>query len=347
MTNAWDYPIYLLLAAVAVVFFKKQKHSWRQTITQGLPIGLILLATSVFLSLPFFLHFQNITKGVSQVDFRSPLWMLLVLWGFGLLSTVIFLVFLLTNKKKIKATDWFLLALLVVAWFLILVPEFFYLKDIYIHSHHRANTMFKLTYQAFMIFALANTYIFLRLLTSLKSSLAKILLFLVFAPALLSVTVYPFFAIRSYYNSLRDYQGLDGLAYLKASYPDDYQAVLWLRKNIPDQPNIVEAVGESYTDYARVSANTGLPAVLGWRVHEWLWRGSFDEAGKRTGEVAKIYESPSLEETKTFLNQYRVKYIFWGALEKEKYPQADLEKWSTLAEPVFSSNETTIYRVTD
>ena len=30
---------------------------------------------------------------------------------------------------------------------------------------------------------------------------------------------------------------------------------------------------------------------------------------------------------------------------KEKYPQANLEKWSTLGEPVFSSNQTIIYKV--
>jgi hypothetical protein len=39
------------------------------------------------------------------------------------------------------------------------------------------------------------------------------------------------------------------------------------------RPTIVEAVGESYTYAARMSANTGVPALLGWPMHEWLWRG--------------------------------------------------------------------------
>ena len=44
-------------------------------------------------------------------------------------------------------------------------------------------------------------------------------------------------------------------------------------KTIEGQPVVLEANGDSYSDYERVSAMTGLPTVLGWYVHEWLWRG--------------------------------------------------------------------------
>ena len=108
---------------------------------------------------------------------------------------------------------------------------------------------------------------------------------------------------------------------------------------------IVEAVNESYTDFARVSANTGLPAVLGWRVHEWLWRGSFDEAGKRTEEVKTIYESTDLGQTKALLNKYQIELIFVGTLEKRQHPKLQEEKFDQLGEAIFTSNNTKIYRV--
>lgn len=128
-------------------------------------------------------------------------------------------------------------------------------------------------------------------------------------------------------------------------YPDDYKAILWLRENISGQPVIVEANGDSYTDYDRVSANTGLPTIIGWPVHEWLWRGSYDEAGKRIPEVAAIYESKDLAKTKEILKKYNVEYIFVGSLEREKYKQLDEEKIKSLGTIVFESGRTKIIKI--
>ena len=110
-------------------------------------------------------------------------------------------------------------------------------------------------------------------------------------------------------------------------------------------PIVVEAVGESYTDYARVSAYTGLPTIIGWPVHEWLWRGSYDEAGARIPEVQTIYESKDLEETKKMLEKYKVTYVFIGSLEREKYKNLNEGKFNQLGKIVFQSGETKIYQL--
>ena len=138
-------------------------------------------------------------------------------------------------------------------------------------------------------------------------------------------------------------------------FMDDYQGILWLRENLScpqgtssgcqNQPVIAEAVGESYTDYSRVSAYTGLPTIVGWPVHEWLWRGSYDEAGKRIPEVQTLYETENIEEAKNIIRKYNVSLIFVGTLEKEKYPQLNIEKFNQLGNIVFESGETKIYRV--
>lgn len=343
ITNSWDLPIYLLLLTLIVFYknyqqFKIKLKTFFKTFTFTFPC----LILAIIFSLPFHLKFTPIASKIAPVDFNSPPWMLLVLWGLPLFITLSFLI-TLKSKSKITKIDALAIALVALSWFLIIVPEVVYVKDIYIHSYQRANTMFKLTYQSFVMFSLVIAFIFLRIFL-LKRKKIKILILCLSLPFLFSVFSYPFFAIRSYYG-FQNYQGLFGLNHLETFYPNDYQAILWLRENIKGQPVIVEAVGESYTDFARVSANTGLPTILGWRVHEWLWRGSFDEAGLRTEEVKEIYEDEDLEKTKELLEKYKVDFVFIGDLEKEEYPNLDEEKFNELGKLLFSSGETKIYQL--
>jgi uncharacterized membrane protein len=346
MTNAWDFAIYNLLFGLAILLpnYLKDNISLK-TVVQTAKVVLPVFIGSLIFSLPFHLNFKNLTGGVDLTDFHSPPWMLLVLWGFPLIISLSFGVLVKFSRYRLRKVDLLILMMIAISWFLIVFPEFLYLKDIYIHSYQRANTMFKLTYQSFVMFALVSGYILSQVFASLKRTRRlKIFLFPVYFILLLAVLIYPYFAVRSYYG-LKEYRGLYGLDFLKLSYPDDYRAILWLRKNLSGQPVIVEAVGESYTDFARVSAHTGLPTILGWRVHEWLWRGSFDEAGKRTEEVREIYEETDLAKTKTLLNQYQAKYIFVGDLERQTYSHLQEEKLATLGETVFAAGETKVYRL--
>ena len=140
---------------------------------------------------------------------------------------------------------------------------------------------------------------------------------------------------------------------MASQYPDDYKAVDWIRKNIlcqngsdcNNKPVILEANGDSYTDYARVSANTGLPTIIGWPVHEWLWRGSYDEAGRRIPEVTNVYESKDLNLTKDILKKYNVEYIFVGTLEKEKYKNLNTDKLLKLGKVIFESGNTKVIKI--
>jgi len=349
MTNAWDFPIYFMVLGATIFYFNYLKWGLRtKTFTKTLLSVVCCLLLAILFSLPFHLNFKSIATGVGLVDFHSPPWMFLVLWGLPLVSTVSFLVFSLIHKPvtshRLLVADVFILILIAVSWLLIIIPEFFYIKDIYIHSYQRANTVFKLTYQSFVMFSLVSGYVIVRILTSLRQKFLKLVCCLLFVVCCMFIFIYPYFAVRSYYG-LKTYQGFYGLGYLKNLYPEDFKAILWLKENITDQPIIVEAVGESYTDFARVSANTGLPTILGWRVHEWLWRGSFDEPALRTEEVRKIYESKNLEETQTLLGKYKVNYIFVGTLERRSYRQINEEKFSKIGKLIFQEGQTKIYQL--
>jgi uncharacterized membrane protein len=173
-----------------------------------------------------------------------------------------------------------------------------------------------------------------------KSLLMKMLTTIILL-FVLAVGIYPYFGYRDFYLGSKIYRGLDGLSWLKMQYPDDYQGILWL-KDIPDRPVVLEAVGDSYTTFARVSAFSGKPTVLGWRVHEWLWRGGYDIPGQRSAEVEKIFNFPHNQDSQRLLGQYHVRYIFVGSKEKEAYPNLDESTLMSLGKIVFQSGETYI-----
>ena len=353
MTNVLDGPIYLLLFSL-IMIFRHKYYAFK-------PILLVILI-SINFSLPFWLNFKPFSQGIGIIcapDFlvslgkvgpflfegshcaRSPFWMLVILYGF---FYFVFYGFFFKIRKQITSADNLILLLMLFASILILIPEIFYVKDIY-PAHYRANTVFKFGFQAFIVLSLASSFMIFRIYHNIRWHLPLILnsIFLILLLSL--ILIYPYFAIRSYYGELKTYSGLDGLNYLTNQYPSDYSAILWIKNNIKSQDVILEAVGESYTDYARISSNTGLPTVIGWPVHEWLWRGSPDEGTKRQEEVKSIYEDTDLFLTQNLIKKYDIKYIFIGTLEKQKYPALQEDKFSTLGQIVFQDGESKLYQL--
>lgn len=114
-------------------------------------------------------------------------------------------------------------------------------------------------------------------------------------------------------------KGLDATAFLETSFWEDASAIRMLNRTIEGSPVVLEANGDSYSDFERVSAMTGLPTVLGWYVHEWLWRGDTDELNLRARDIETIYTSQDEAETRALLEKYDVSYVFIGSRERAKY----------------------------
>ncbi len=349
MTNAFDGPIYALL--ILTIFLLKFGFS-----KKFFQFSAFYLLFAILFTLPFSFHFKPFVSGIgvncgSEI-FKfsgkigpflfeknncqiSPFWMLFILWGFFWVNFIMFIITKKTKNSKaiIKPKiSSFTLVLFSFANFLILIPEFFYAKDIY-PVHFRANTMFKLGYQAFIMMGIASAYVFF----SLKH--AKIKLFIIIYSLLfILVSIYPFYSIPSYYGSLNKPVNLDGSSWLIDNYPEDKEIIDWLNKNVKGQPVILEAQGDSYTDYERISTMTGLPTVAGWWVHEWLWRGSADVVGKRIPDITAIYESKDINQTKQLIKKYQIKYIVVSRLEKQKYPNIYEEKFLKIGKIVLRTN---------
>ncbi|MEN9407992.1 MAG: hypothetical protein RLZZ455_1208 [Candidatus Parcubacteria bacterium] len=391
MTNAWDGIIYFLLSIFVILTAHAHNlsrkglllspHNFLQIIKNNTGYmktifsAVLLVGGSYFLFVqPFNYFFKPFVSGVGVLcapDFltkigkfgpllfeanhcqHSPLWQLLILYGFFYFFVCSFLIFLF-KCTRVKKSDYFVLILIFLASLLILIPEFIYAKDIY-PAHYRANTMFKLVFQSFMLLSICSGYIIVRILGSVKENFQKftttikVLLLLYGGVSLLlvfSVMTYPYMAINSYYGELKNYIGIDGTRYLKTSRPSDYLLISWLNAHIQGQPVILEAQGDSYTDYSRISSNTGIPTVLGWTVHEWLWRGSYDIPSPRIGDISLLYESNDLQITHDLLKKYKVEYVVIGDLEREKYPNLYEKKFSVLGSIVYERDGARLYRIT-
>ncbi|MFR4430785.1 MAG: DUF2298 domain-containing protein, partial [Blautia faecis] len=131
-----------------------------------------LLAAAFLASLPFHLTFENVmVQGIGIVKIHTAFYQFSVLWAFPLLVCVPFVIGILRRigtfpEKKfrsffsnIKYSDLYGLVLVLCAIGLIFIPEFVYVRDIYEKTAPRANTMFKLTYQAYIMFGIMMAYI--------------------------------------------------------------------------------------------------------------------------------------------------------------------------------------------
>lgn len=369
MTNTWDYPIYITVLTITLLY-RNLHHYFMPAGTQTKPVlktlavVLCIIAFSQLFALPYSMNFESISAGVGLVHYRTPFYQLAILWGYQFFYVLCFTVFLavITVKRmrlqpkgkwperllnNVTVSDMLCLILCCCGLGLVLIPEVVYVIDIYYKGYHRANTMFKLTYQAFIMFCIAAGYIAVRVPSSINRkslrSLAAALLLILY---LLPMSYFPL-ALKGYYNTLSPsgYKGLDGLHFLKSKYPEDYEAVKWLNANVQGQPTILEAHGDSYSSYCRISTATGLPTVQGWYVHEWLWRNDKTGPAERGKEVQRVYESQDVEATMDIIRKYKVEYIILGDLERDKFMYLNEEKLLSLGEVVFEAGGTKVIAV--
>lgn len=338
------------------LYRKDAKRFWITTILQAFEV----LAVGTIACLPFTLSFDAMASSVKFVHSHSAFYQLLILWGLPVAIVGTFIIsrivsYMRSIKRQALATekanakrkkknvpeeelkkpekaglisfltkmpmeDLFIFLMSLCAIGLVLMPEVVYVEDIY-SGAYRANTMFKLTYQAFILFGFSLAYVLFRTLL-MNGKVAKGCSYVALALVLLTAG-YSGNAIKSQFGDVSDpskQKGLDASIFVSDSFASDYEGIKWLNENVSGQPVVLEAQGDSYTGYERVSVATGLPTVMGWYVHEWLWRGDTDAIKERSADVKEIYTSGNKDRVKQLLSLYDVSYIYIGSLERQKYP---------------------------
>ncbi|MEW6028068.1 MAG: DUF2298 domain-containing protein [Chloroflexota bacterium] len=355
----------LLFAYLYYLYRQRTPADWRTALflTLGLALGLWvfswLLGLLIQIRDPLLASEYLASQGIPDLGglFTAALGRRLS-YGFGLLTLLALLTptlaFLLKqnsnepNDQPVNLQPFdkaqgmpstFVLFILLLAALLVLAPDFVYLRD---QFGSRMNTVFKFYYQVWQLWALAAAFgaaVLLQNLRALSSFIFRLFLGVLIVIGL----IYPVFGIDNKTNRFKPYAGwtLDGSAHLDLEVPDDAAAIHWLQT--APFGVVAEAVDPgSYTPYARVATYSGLPTVLGWPGHESQWRGGFAEQGTRAQDIETLYVTPDWEVAKSILEQYNIRYIFVGTLERTKYALAE-EKFFQHLVPVFQQGGTVIY----
>ncbi len=335
---------------------------------------------SHLLILPFNMNFDPISKSIALTVNSTPLFQLSVLWGVHVLVGILFLFYIIRRRfvhhdeiggKALYAKDkfsrffiglnpfdFFVCGLFVCGVLFVLMPEIIYVVDIYSGDFKRANTMFKFTYQAFVMLSIVMGYGITRILLTRPSS-SK----LDFRWSFVSVFMCVMLIAPSFYTGLSTsqwlgefkmerYQGLNGIETM--SDKDKLEAIRWINENIDGQPVLLESYGDSYTDYNYLTAFSGLPTVMGWQTHQWLWRTSktvkdaYNEVVRpRQMDVQKIYEFADSDEALKLIEKYNIEYIAIGSNERSKFSSINDDALKQLGDVVFETDTIYIIKLND
>ena len=374
--NPWDFVSLTIVVSLAVLIkiiaLKKIHYKF---ILKTAAIGVF----AAVLMLPFLVHFESGAAGIGFApiyakdnlligrQYPTPMHGWLGMWaGFLLVCAIGFAAL----RKILRPLENYPVVLFSAALTLLLGVELFFVGDVYSLAnppYFRANTVFKFGFHTWILLTFSAMAFSGQVFDEYRKSPARmrrikphiwIMFSAIFALVFLG-TYYPYQAVNQFYLSSPPPYSLDGSLFLKKLYPDDYEAVQWMKNNILKREVVVEAAGDSYSDYGRLSVFTGSISPINWLTHQWTWHFSPPKDAKPgmqiesgwgkvaaiSGEVRMIYESPDINQTKNTLKKYNAKYIYIGDLERKEYPAMQEQKFHEIGEAVFSSGNSKLFRI--
>ncbi len=338
MSNYWDFPIYFVVSGAVILASNAILCGFdKRAVLLTALHAVIVLGMGSAAAYLFQKNFVPMANGILLSEAHTPLYQLAILWGLQFFVIIGYLVSLIAKERQrnrqskkrfvlflenLQVSDLFIVVLGLCAMGLVLTPELIYMSDIYSTDYKRSNTMFKLVYQAYIMFGLAMGYILTRFIL-LKETSRQRGYGIAGLAVLVWITGYFPTSVKAWFGDITNeelYRGLRADQYIYEEQPTDAAAILWLNESVTGRPVVLEAnAKESYTIYNRVSVLTGMPTVLGWPTHEWLWHNNVAPVNARSADVQEIYTSQDTERVRMLLRQYRVEYIFIGTCEYEKY----------------------------
>ncbi len=245
----------------------------------------------------------------------------------------IFTAGVLTGGRRLARPAW---ALTLVPLGLLGVMELVYLRDPYGGELYRMNTVFKASHLAFTLLAVLAP-VLLGWLHRRRPGLAAAGAAVVLAAGL------PQLAATAARVSGPPGPGWGGLAWMQ---PCDAAMAHWMYRR-PAGSTLVEGLGEAYTDAARISAASGVPAALGWENHERVWRGAavMAELVRRRRLVEELYSCGRPERVAAIAEELGAGYIVVGPLERRNYPAEGVRAVESAGTVVFSAGECRVVEV--
>ena len=333
-----------LFAGVSLALFWLRR-SWRSVswIELGVIVLVVLLPWAIWSVLRVAISPVTGDFGEAGRSISDKLWHLFPWMAMLAIVLVAALACAKRSKDEGKPGILFGLLLLSVALLLTMGVELFYVVDAF---DDRMNTVFRLYYEVWAMMAIAVAFgiYYLRQHWHPQAVLGKLVRISwwgLLGLLLLASLSYPVAAGWSHTHDTGGPVTLDGLAFVNQKEREalDY---LW---TVPGKSVIVEATGDPYTDYGRVSSRTGLATILGWGHHEMVWRGSAEALAGRSEDIDQIYTAQDPNLVKSLLVKYKVSYVYVGDLERKKYGTDVAERLATFMERVFDNGEVVIFQV--
>ncbi len=368
LINPWDF-VSLAMIAVLIAVFRVIRNKDKDFISKMITLGVL----SIVLMLPFLMHFESGASGIgfspsyavehkllTSHQYPTPLSGWLGIWG-GFIAILAICFAIL--RDKIWNTKNFLFLLVLTAGLLLAGVELFFVKDIYSLAnppYFRANTVFKFGFHAWILLALATMILSAKVFSEYKIKKTWLLSSFIMLAVFFGL-FYPFRAVNEFYLSSSSPRTLDGSLFLKTLFPDDYAAINWLNKNMHERKILVEAAGDSYKEFGRISVFSGMINPINWLTHEWGWH--FKPEGRKStnpsvpkesgwgkvsavsGDVRQIYESNDPEETRILLKKYGAEFVYIADLERKEYPNLSEQKFYELVQIAFSLGNSKLFRL--
>ena len=207
-----------------------------------------------------------------------------------------------------------------MGFLLTLIPEFIYLMDIF---NSRMNIVFKLYYQAWVMFALGAA-IGLVVLINAARAVPTVRVALAAATTVIVIGGVGAAVVGAHqWNSWRlgpdhGWIGMDGLHFLETEprWAGEADAVDWLYENARDDDVMLTVGGcEWANDIGLTASASGVPAILGWDGHERQWHlgepGFDEDIVQRTADIESLWTTLD----PVLLDRYDVTLVFIGPLE--------------------------------
>lgn len=214
--------------------------------------------------------------------------------------------------------------------------EVLYVKDPYGPQWYRMNTVFKTLSFVFLVLPVPS----LRLLAQSKvlgwrmASVLALVPWLLTFPQLATVT-------RAAWPLPQSFAGLHWMA------PGEAEAARYLHR-VSGRDVLVEAVGEAYSDAARMSSCSGVPTVLGWENHEALWRsGQFAPLiADRKKKIQALYRCQDPLCVQGLAREMKATVLVVGSVERRLHPELDEKALMAAGSVVFRQGDMALVRLT-
>jgi uncharacterized membrane protein len=212
------------------------------------------------------------------------------------------------------------------------------------------NTVFKFYYQAWIVLSVVGgygSYVWLKnhsLLVGRKKLLSRTALAIAAVLALSSV-YFPVAAAVAKTTSSGLGPNLDSLSYMESQDSDELNVINDLREIADSDDVLVEAIGDSYSEYSRISGSSGVPAVIGWAFHERQWHGTDELFADREEDVRTIYTTRDTEELQALIDKYGITFVVLGPRERSTYSNIVAGMFDRLGDRIIKRGLYTVFSI--